>query len=91
MLSMRAVTQMQPECFMATSPPAVSTSFMIVPPWTFPVGLASVRSIIWHRVISEALRPVSGSSVSPPQARSPPGKPAGLIDLYQFDSRQTTT
>src|SRR5690606_8080677 len=36
-------------------PPAVSTSFMIVPPCTFPAGLASVSSMSCARVVSLSL------------------------------------
>src|SRR5919201_1654808 len=39
----------------AHTPPAVSASFISVPPWTLPRGLASSGSITWASVSSSAL------------------------------------
>ena len=38
---MEAVTQFDRECLIAAAPAAVSMSFMMTPPCTFPAGLAS--------------------------------------------------
>jgi hypothetical protein len=39
--SRETVTHIPPECLIAASPAAVSTSFMIVPPWTMPATFVS--------------------------------------------------
>jgi hypothetical protein len=43
--SMRAVATRVRQCRVATTPAAESTSFMMLPPWTLPHGLASSGSI----------------------------------------------
>src|SRR5687767_14929655 len=51
---MAAVTARPPQCLAAASPAAVSTSFMIVPPWTLPARLASGISIWRARTTLDA-------------------------------------
>src|SRR6266568_1127661 len=56
-----AVTTGPPACFMAASPAALSTSFMITPPWMFPRRFASSWLICWTSMTSECAT-VRGSS-----------------------------
>src|SRR5579883_3184034 len=62
MLSIRAVTVCPRTCRVAQTPAAVSTSFMMTPPWTFPNGFASPGSITWLITIRDS-RTVRASTI----------------------------
>jgi hypothetical protein len=52
--SIETVTARPPQCLMAASPAAVSTSFMTTPPWTMPAMFASVISMSCTSVTCDA-------------------------------------
>ena len=52
--SIETVTARPPQCLIAARPAAVSTSFMIVPPWTIPATFASASSMSSTSVTREA-------------------------------------
>src|SRR6266568_8669334 len=90
-----AVTTGPPACFMAASPAALSTSFMITPPWMLPRRLASSWVICWTSMTSECAT-VRGSRASGSAASSDStdamldegGLTAPPADLADLDGRR---
>ena len=62
-LSMLTVTTFFLACRSAAAAAAMSTSFRIVPPWTLPIGFASLGSICTAMVVLEALTGFEGLSI----------------------------
>src|SRR5438876_3351087 len=87
--SSEAVTTGPPACFIAASPPALSTSFMTTPPWTLPSRLASSWVICSTSMTSEwaTVRGSSGSSDIVFAMLDEGGLAAPAADLAHLDGR----
>src|SRR2546429_7241394 len=93
---MATVTTGPPQCFIAARPPAVSTSFISVPPWTLPRMFDPVMSICWLSVMAEAdagrgarsHSSTSGHSYQAAQGRRRAAPVPGSTDIPTSDPRR---